>query len=346
MPVTAVESERTELILAPCPVTLRRTSELPHPERALVTGQVMRVRRGVYASRPAWASLRPWDRYLARVYAVAMAHPDVVFSHESAAVLLGMPVIGDPEIVHTLVSPTSASREHAGIRSHRAERPETVRAIGGLLVTSPGATAVTLARHRHEALGFAACEAALRLDPTLTPNALRADNESRVSSRGRNHARWALDRATGRCESVLESLSVATIEWLGFPPPEVQHVFTSPDGITDRGDLWWAEARLLGEPDGEFKYDGRFGDPADLLRERHQRDRRLLRSGVRAVTHWGWVDLARVDPLRALLRGQGLRQIAPESPTPLYSLQRLLAPYDRAITRTRRERTSARRENG
>ena len=346
MPVTARALDPTALALVPCPVALIRTAAIPHPERAVATGEVVRVRRGVYAPRAAWAALRPWERYLARVYAVATVQPDVVFSHESAAALLGMPVIGDPEVVHIVVSPSAASREHAGIRSHRADRFDDLLLVGGLLLTTPGATAVTLARQRHNALGFAAAEAALRIDTTLTPAALRADNESRRSSRGRNHARWALARAKGRCESVLESFSVAEIEWLGFPEPEVQREFTSSGGVIDRGDLWWEEARLLGEPDGEFKYDGRFGDPAELLRDRHQRDRRLLRAGVRAVAHWGWIDLARVDPLRAQLRGQGLRPVTPEDPAQLRSIQRLLAPYDRAITRAHRERTTARRGNG
>ncbi|GAA3915641.1 type IV toxin-antitoxin system AbiEi family antitoxin [Microbacterium invictum] len=346
MPDTGLALDLARLTLVPCPVPLVPTAQLPHPERALANGEVIRVRRGVYAPRARWLVLRPWQRYLARVYAVAMLYPDFAFSHESAAALLGIPVIGDPETVHVLVPPTAAARESAGIRSHRTERSAAVLTIGGLLLTSPGATAVTLARHRHEAIGFAALEAALRMDETLTPQALRADNDSRLSSRGRNHARWALDRADGRCESVLESLSVATIEWLGFPAPEIQHEFTSPHGITDRGDLWWEEAGLLGEPDGEFKYDGRFGDPAELLRKRRQRDRRLLLGGVRAVTHWGWIEVARIDPLRAQLMGQGLRQIAPETHAPLRSLQRLLAPYDRAITRSRRERTTQRRENG
>lgn len=333
MPFIQALSETLPRGPLPCPLVLWQADEVPHAERALARGEIVRVRHGVYAAAADWHALRPWQRYLARVHAVARRFPDALFSHESAAALLGMPVIADPVAVHTLVPPSGAARDVAGIRTHRSTSAHDVVAAGGLLMTSPGATAVTLARHRHPALGLAAADAALSIDPHLTPGAMRADNETRLSSRGRNIARWALDRATGRSESVLESISVATVEWLGFPPPELQRVFVAADGRMDRGDLWWDGHGLLGEPDGEFKYDGRFGDPAALLRARRERDLRLLAGGVRAVAHWGWIEVARVDPLRALLLGHGLPQVEPESPVPLRSLRRLLAPYDRMLSR-------------
>lgn len=333
MPFIQAVTEAGPLSPQPCPLVLWHADELPHPERSVARGEAVRVRHGMYAPAEAWHALRPWQRYLARVHAVARRFPDTVFSHESAAALLGMPVIADPVTVHTLVAPSGAAREVAGIRSHRSASAHDVWSIGGHLMTAPGSTAVTLARHRHPALGLAAADAALNLDPRLTRGSMQADNETRASSRGRNIARWALDRADSRRASVLESISAAVVEWLGFPQPELQRVFLADDGRMDRGDLWWEDHSLVGEPDGEFKYDGRFGDPAALLRARHERDRRLLAGGVRAVAHWGWIEVARVDPLRALLLGHGLPQVEPESPVPLRSLRRLLLPYDRLLSR-------------
>ncbi|MFT3799539.1 hypothetical protein [Microbacterium sp.] len=333
-----------------CPIVLWRTAEVPHPERGARRGDLTRVRRGVYARTADWRRLPPWEKYLVRVHAAALVFPDAVFSHESAAVLLGMPVLGDPVTVHVLVGPHSAARESTGIRSHRCrELPEVVTSRG-IAVTSPAVTAVTLARHRHNAYGLAAADAALGMGKTLTREALIADNEARDSSRGRNLARWPLERADKRRESVLESISDAAIEWLGFPAPELQHVFVAEDGRIDRGDKWWKELSLLGEPDGELKYDGRFGDPAALLRDRHERDRRLLRGDVDSIAHWGWLDVARIWPLRALLLGHGLRQLYPEDTVQLRSLTRLLAPYERSLGSASptpvRERTTRGRENG
>ncbi|MDJ1113467.1 hypothetical protein [Microbacterium dauci] len=202
---------------------------------------------------------------------------------------------------------------------------------------------------------MAAADAALRGDPSLTPETLRGDNETRTTSRGRAHARWVIDRASAQRESVLESISDAALEWLGFPPAVLQQEFAAEGGRIDRGDFWWRNLRLLGEADGEFKYDGRFGDPSALLRERHARDRRLLGGGIRAIAHWGWIDVARVWPLRDLLLGHGLMQLrAPDLPR-LHSLIQTLAPYDRLLSSLRGSRrrgaasiesTTDGRENG
>lgn len=239
-----------------------------------------------------------------------------------------MPVFGDPVTVHALVPASAASREMSGIRTHRADGHQSVSSDDGLLVTTPAETAVTLARHRHHAVGLAAVDAAMRLGHAM-PDELAGINEGRSSSRGRNHARWAIDRASPRRESVLESVSSALIEWLGFPQPELQMLFSQPGDEVDRGDFWWPEQHLLGEADGESKYDGRFGDPASLLRERHSRDRRLRAGIVRAVAHWGWIETAQVVPLRDLLTGHRLPRIAPENTAELHTLRAALNPAER-----------------
>ncbi|RLK49066.1 type IV toxin-antitoxin system AbiEi family antitoxin domain-containing protein [Microbacterium telephonicum] len=315
-----------EQTIRPCPIALLRTDELAHPERAVARGDVQRVRRGIYVPVDAWRDLAPWDRYLARVHAVAGSYPDAVFSHESAAVLLGLGVIGDPGAVHILVESASASRMYAGVRAHARSDPSTPLDVGGLLVTSPGETAVTLARHRHNALGRAMADAALRLDRTLDLASMVHDNETRASSRGRRHARWPLTVADARPESMLESLNLALIEWLGYPDPDLQVRFSHPDGTADRGDFWWDSAGLLGEVDGELKYDGTFGDPVAALRARRRRDARLIGPHVRSIAHWGWAETADVESVRALLSGHGLRPFLPENALQLHSFARLLRP--------------------
>lgn len=327
--------------IAASPVVLFRRSDIPHPERSVARGELLRIRPGVFAEATQWTALRPWEQYLARVHAVALQRPDAVFCHESAAALLGMPVIGDPRIVHILVPRTLAARETRDIRSHRVTRMPELMCVDGLIVTTPTATAVGIARYRQHAIGLAAADAALRRDPTITTDTLRGDNETRATSRGRAHARWVIERASARRESVLESVSDAALEWLGFPPSVLQQEFVAEDGQLDRGDYWWADIGLLGEADGEFKYDGRFGEPAALLRARHARDRRLLRSGARAIAHWGWIDVARVWPLRDLLVGHGLSPVRPPDLPHLQTLMQALAPYDRLLTASTRRRATA-----
>lgn len=209
----------SRLTIAPSPLALLRTAEVPYPARSIARGDVVRVRHGVYAQAAEWAALTPWDRYLARVHAVAMLWPDVVFSHESAAALARMPIFRDPVIVHVIADPSSSSRVLGGIRLHTTQEAREVFEASGLLLTPPGDTAVTLARARHNGIGLAMTDAALRIDPRLSPARLNADNARRSSSRGRRVARWVLDRTTPAAETPLESLSRAVIEWLGFPAP-------------------------------------------------------------------------------------------------------------------------------
>ena len=83
------------------PASLIRDSGAPRTGPPLWRDEsLLRVRAGVYTVRTAWEALPPWDRYLVRVHAFALARPDAVFSHESAAALLGLPVFGHPRAIH------------------------------------------------------------------------------------------------------------------------------------------------------------------------------------------------------------------------------------------------------
>lgn len=321
MPLIAASS-----ILQRSPIPLLRAADSPHPERGVAVGALVKVRHGIYASAALWRALAPWERYLARVHAVALMLPGAVFCCESAAALIGMPIFGDPFVVHILVDSSSAARVVAGVRTHRAGHDRTIIEVGGLALTSPADTAIDLARHRHPAIGRAAADAALRIDPSTTRDILVGSNEARTSSRGRNIARWCLAGSTPEAETALESVSLCVIEWLGFPPPELQVVFRSPSGKVDRGDTFWRGVGVVGEADGDMKLDGRFGDAADVLRRQRARDRRLReRPDVRAVVHWGWADATSVTPLQRILVSAGLRPVDPEHAVPLYSLRRELS---------------------
>ena len=311
-------------VVMTAPVPLLRRSDVPHPERAVARGDLVKVRRGVYAPAALWRDLAPWERYLARVHAVALGHPDTVFSHDSAAALLGLPVFGDPQTVHVLADPTGAARLDAGIRVHTHSADRTIVEVGGMLMTGILDTAVDLARLRHRAIGLAMADAALRADPGASAELALVLNESRASKRGRAIARWALSRATPLAESPLESISRASVEWLGFPPPSLQVPFRS-GGMVDRSDMVWQEIGLAGECDGDLKYDGRYGSPAAVLARQSERDTRL-RHHLRAVTHWGWREATTAAPLRGILAGAGLPIVAAEDTAALVSLRRALAP--------------------
>ncbi|MBD3942314.1 hypothetical protein IF188_11455 [Microbacterium sp. NEAU-LLC] len=307
----------------PSPVMLLRSDEVPHPERAVARGDLVKVQRGVYAPFEKWHALAPWTRYLARVHATLLARPDAIPSHESAAALLGGPVFGDPVIVHVLAPASGESGLVSGVRTHTTRDDRGLLMAGSIAVTSPAETAVDLARSRHPAIGLAVADAMLRLDADLSSDVLTEMNEKRSSRRGRDIARWALSRATALAESSIESVSRAVIEWLGLPAPELQVSFRASTGEIDRGDFVWERYSLGGEADGDLKFDGRYGDPAAALKNQRARDARL-RENLDAIAHWGWTDATTFTPLRSLLHGMGLPVIAPENVSALTSMRRAL----------------------
>jgi hypothetical protein len=251
-----------------------------------------------------------------------MTHPGVVFCRESAAAIRGLPVFGEPLEVHVLDTLAATARSNGGIRVHVTAEDRVLERRGGILVTSLADTVIDLARGRHGAIGLAVADAALRCDPDLTVGALVAQNEARANSRGRRVARWALHRATPLAETVLESVSRAAIEWLGFADPELQVEFRT-DGVLDRVDMWWEDARVIGEADGEVKYNGSLQPAAVAIAKEKERDRRLRRHAA-GLGHWGWRDIAQIAPLRQSLHQSGLRPVGPENSRELHRLSTVL----------------------
>lgn len=300
------------LRLSPSPVPLLRlgaTHDGSRPDRLVVSGAMTRIIRGVYADSTAWSALAPWDRYLARTHAVALVSPDSIFCLESAAALRGHPVFGEPPHVHVLRLGDGTSRSSSTIREHRTQDRRDLQEIDGLLLTSGPDTAVDLARNRHAVVGLSAADAALRADPHLSAAVLRATSERRASSRGRRQARWSLRRADARAANAMESISRAIIEWLGYAEPELQAAVQVPQGERFL-DFFWRREGIGGEADGRWKYDGRFGDPTNIVYMEKRRED-AIRQHLTGFARWGWPELTAPRELDDALTRTGLRRIRP-----------------------------------
>lgn len=319
--------------IAASPVPLLLREEISNASRAVRTGELRRVDRGVYAPADLWRALAPWERYLARVHAVALVHPKAVFVLESGLALRGLPVFGEPPDVHVLVARPEKSRVARGVRVHSAERMPQCEQVAGIHVATAAELAIDVIRARHPAIGLAVAGAVLRQDPSLTRGELAALCATRASPRGIRTAEWVLARATSVPESPLENVSLAVLEWLGFPSPQLQTWFRGSDLDDDRVDFWWPRWRVAGEADGDIKYSGALGDARDALRARNVRDARLASRGVRATAHWTWRDVAAFGQLRALLVAAGLPVVTSEHAAPLRTLERALRGSPATATR-------------
>ena len=247
--------------VAPSPVPLLTAATVARPDRGTRRAELVRVMRGVYAPAQAWRELAPWERYVARVHAASIVHPDAVFILESAAALLGLPIFGEPQHVHVLLPEPASSRAFSGVQIHTRERMPALELRDGLRVATACETVVEMARLRHPAVALALAGMALRADPALAHADLRRTSAAIPTSRGAKRAKWVFDRASGVPESTLEHVSLAAIEWLGFDAPTLQHwVRGAGAGDDDRLDFCWEYERIGGEADGDVKYSGDYGD--------------------------------------------------------------------------------------
>ena len=282
-------------------------------------GRLHRIRPGVYVRKERWDALQPWERYRLRVLAFARTWTSPVFCLESAAVLQGLPIFGEPTHIHVLSTDgRSWSEGDVVVHGHRDERGQADAT--GVTVTALADTAVDLARVLPPAYALAVVDAAARI---LSARGETIDVSERgraqVDRRGVRQLDWVQARATPISESVGEAVSRAVIEWLGYETPVLQQEFTY-EGETDRSDFYWRRLRVVGESDGYGKYDA--DDPAAMkghfIREKKREDRMRRHRG--GFARWDWGDTLRFEPLDQKLRATGLVPVHPRQSLMLRTL--------------------------
>jgi len=274
----------------------------------------------VFARASDWAVLAPWERYLARVHAVARTWADPVFCLESAAALWGMPVFGEPRLVH-LLSPDGSTWHEGDVAVHGLRDGRSTDRAEGIRLTTQSETALDLCRVLPPAFALAIADALLRSQPDARPPIdLSASGRAQLNRRGLRQLDWVQARATGVAESVGESVSRAVIEWLGCEEPELQAEFRF-EGRTDRADFFWRRRGIIGESDGYGKYDADHVEAAKVhfIQEKHREDR--LRRNVGTVIRWDWKDTVQWRTLWAKLRAGGLEPVRPMNTAMLETLR-------------------------
>lgn len=108
-------------------------------ETAIGRGIYRRVARGTYMHRRDWDQLSAEGRYLARVLALAAQTPGAIFSHETAALLHGLPLTSIPVTVHIYCPYRTRIRDFTVHHGEFHLPTETT-------VFSPGIRATSLAR--------------------------------------------------------------------------------------------------------------------------------------------------------------------------------------------------------
>ena len=281
------------------------------------TSGFRRIRHGVFVEERDVPRTEHEAMHFLRMQAAAerMSQPPV-FSHVSAAVAWGLPLLGRlPTDVHAAAWTRVGFRTSRGIVWHNDALPDAdVAEVDGVLVTNLARTLVDLARTLPFPDAVAALDYGVRPRIT-TPFGTEVDGVPRSLLMGRvNTMRGqrgivSARRAVAFCDAASgspgESISRAHMHTLGFPPPRLQVPFARADGRgEDVVDFDWPELGRFGEFDGRGKYlreefTGGLSIQEVLWREKLREDR--IRRHRPVAVRWDWAIALRPKRLAARL---------------------------------------------
>jgi hypothetical protein len=274
-------------------------------DRLVRAGELTRLRRGAYMDGTLPLAAADRHRLLVRATLAGLRRPAVV-SHQSAAVLLGLP-LWDVALdrVHVTRTPPAWTDRSRVLCGHVARlRSDEIIELDGVLVTHPVRTALDLARSlRHEA-AVVTLDAALH-GGLLTHDMLRTRLFDVSGTPGSRSAARAVHASDIRSESVGESRSRVILARWKLAPSTLQFEVRSPFGtVLARTDFAWEEHNLVGEFDGRIKY-GRLlragQDAGDAVFAEKRREDAIREEGW-GVVRWVWADLARPERFAARVR--------------------------------------------
>jgi len=237
-------------------------------DRGIRDRRLHRVRRGAYLPMPLWDALWAESKHRAHVVAVAAAAHGTspVFSHESAAVLHGLPLWRmSPSRVHVLIGSVDRHSVPDLLRHEGALPDDDIVERDGMRFTSLERTVYDVARTFPAESALAAADAAAAhwgRDPRAFREELaqawieqlRRRVDAAPGARGIRQARAVVDMVDGRAQLPLESVTRLHLARLGFARPRVQVPIRAPLGGTYWVDIGLDDVGAFIEVDGRTKY--------------------------------------------------------------------------------------------
>lgn len=300
--------------------TARNSGERTAIGRDVERGLLLRIGPGRYVERTAFESLSPEEQHIVRMRAAAAVSPEpLVFSHWSAAVLFGLPVLRIRLRTAHVTIPEGADLHRQGVTAHRHRLvdDDTVL-VGGLLVTTIWRTVVDLAGASTFEEGVMAADRALLMGIERQHLELAADATADRRASGRIAHVVAFGDPGG--ESAAESRFRVSSMRAGFEPPELQHRVRLRDGSEVWVDGWYRRFDVGVEVDGDQKYlDAEMapdGAGTAVIKEKRREDEvRLL---LRALVRPGWVQSGSPTLLRSMLAQVDAHPTRPRAPIEAY----------------------------
>jgi hypothetical protein len=255
--------------------------------RALRAGSITPYATGVYGEAQLARSDRRTRHLLEARAAILSLGDEWCVARRTAAVLLGLPLLGraPSEVQLTRARSTTSIRSSSRHRRINALLEAERTLVDGLATTTLARTVFDLARTESLRSGVVTADAALRSG--LPREELVRVLDAHRGWPGVRRARTALAFADGRSESPLESLGRLTCLEEDLPVFEPQVEVWLDGELIARVDGLWREQLVVFEGDGAMKFDGEGVLPALLMRQE-----RLREAGL-PVVRAGWHDLTR-----------------------------------------------------
>jgi hypothetical protein len=266
-------------------------------------GELVRLRRGVYATAETVAAAADDKarRHALAVRAVLAQAPEAVASHESAALIHGLPLLHEPpDGAVSVTRPAGRYRgtSGTGVRQHTAQIPRNHQTtVHDALVTTAGRTTIDLARTLPFMDAVVVADAAIRSVKTRKAELSKVIAECERWP-GVDQARRVVTFSSGHSGSALESCARVVFDAFGLPPPELQAKIVTGARVDAEGkvvvigefheyrvDFLWRDRKTVAETDGLMKYDSGQAAIRQLQRDR------LIREAGYQVVHITWKEL-------------------------------------------------------
>lgn len=272
-----------------------------HAYRSVRDGETVQPERGVFLPAELWRQLSRNQRYALRLQALSMVSShDLIFTHSSAAHLLGWDHFKTPDRIHISGEKRPGSSRKDIVRHHI---PDIHRHI---LLLPHDIRITTPERTLEDCLRSVAREVEAVI---LADSALRSGvNRDRVRQAlldsprpwGRHRALHHLDLADPRSQSAAETIGRLVLRRYNLPEPELQIMVMTRTGKRYL-DLGWRKIKLALEVDGRAKYTD-YGPTDQALIKERDREKELMAEGW-YIVRTDWDELVR-HPERLIKRLQ------------------------------------------